>query len=141
MKHKPIPFTQSITDFFGMTNKSAPTTNKSGERVSSSVAIPEQTSDVSSLPVSPPSTSMIISEEVLHAVLWVIKVISSDYSFISCTDISCLFSIMVPDSQIVQSFSCGATKYCVLAFILIFMSCLWRKFVQSNTILNGLMKT
>ena len=76
---------------------------------------------------------MISSETVTH--------LSSHYSFISCKDISCLFSIMVPDSQIVQSFSCGATKYCVLAFILIFMSCLWRKFVQSNTILNGLMKT
>ena len=39
MKHKPSPFTQSITDFFGGINKS-------GKQVSSSVAIPEQTSDV-----------------------------------------------------------------------------------------------
>ena len=31
MKQKPSPFTQSITDFFGRANKSAPTTNKSGE--------------------------------------------------------------------------------------------------------------
>ena len=85
MKHKQSPFTQSITDFFGRTNKSVPTTNKSGKQVSSSVAIPEQTSDVSTVPVSSPSTSLIISEEVLHAeVLWVIKVITSHYSFSSC---------------------------------------------------------
>ena len=85
MKHKQSPFTQSITDFFGGTNKSVPTTNKSGKQVSSSVAIPEQTSDVSTVPVSSPSTSLIISAEVLHAeVLWVIKVITSHYSFSSC---------------------------------------------------------
>ena len=73
MKHKQSPFTQSITDFFGGTNKSVPTTNKSGKQVSSSAAITEQTSDVSTVPVSLPSTSLIISEEVLHAeVLWVI---------------------------------------------------------------------
>ena len=41
MKHKPSPFSQSITDFFGKTNKSAPITNKSGEQVSSSLASPE----------------------------------------------------------------------------------------------------
>ena len=47
MKHKQSPYTQSITYFFGGTNKSVPTTNKSGEQVSFSVAIPEQTSDLS----------------------------------------------------------------------------------------------
>ena len=74
MKHKQSSFTQSITDFFDGTNKFAPTTNKSGEQVSPSVAIREQTSDVSTVPVSLPSTSLIISEEVLHAeVLRVIK--------------------------------------------------------------------
>ena len=67
MKHKQSPFTQSITDFFGETNKSAPTINKSGKQVSSSVVSPEQTSNVSTVPVSLPSTSLIISEEVLHA--------------------------------------------------------------------------
>ena len=46
MKHKQSPYTQSITDFFGRTNKSVLTTNKSGEQVSSSVALAEQTSDV-----------------------------------------------------------------------------------------------
>ena len=82
VKHKQSPFTQSITDFFGGTNKSAPTTNKSGKQVLFSVAIPEQTSDVFTVLVSSPSTSLIISEEVLHAeVLWVIKVITSHYSF------------------------------------------------------------
>ena len=45
MKHKQSPYTQSISDFFDGTNKSSPT-NASGEPVSSSVAIPEQTSDV-----------------------------------------------------------------------------------------------
>ena len=106
IKHKPSPFTQSVTDFFGRTNKFAPSTNKSGERVSSSVTIPEQTSGVSTAPVSSPSTSLIISEEVLHAeVPWVIKVITSHYSFSSCKDISCLFSKMFPESQIAQSFS------------------------------------
>ena len=110
MKHKQSLFTQSITDFFGRTNKSASTTNKSGKQVSFSVAVFEQTSDVSTVPVSSPSTSLIISEKVLHAeVLWIIKVITSHYSFSSCKDISCLFSIMYPDSQIAQSFSCGAT--------------------------------
>ena len=115
-KHKQSLFPQSITDFFGGTNKSAPTTNKSGKQVSSFVAIPEQTSVVSTVPVSTPSTSLIISVEVLHAeVLWVIKVITSHYLFSSCKDISCLFSKMFPDSQIAQSFSCGATKCAYLA--------------------------
>ena len=59
---------------------------------------------------SSPSTSSIISEEVLHAeVFWVIKVITSCYSFSSRKDIT-LFSKMFPDSEIAQSFSCGATK-------------------------------
>ena len=116
MKHKQSPFTQSITDFFGGTNKSVPTSNKSDKQVLFSVAIPEQTSDVSTVLVSSPSTSLIISEEVLHAkVLWVIKVITSHYSLSSCKDISCLFSKMFPDSQIAQSFSCGATKCAYLA--------------------------
>ena len=61
---------------------SVPTTNKSGKQVLFSVAIPEQISDVSTVLVSLPSTSLIISEEVLHAeVLWVVKVITSHYSF------------------------------------------------------------
>ena len=98
------PFTQSITDFFGGTNKS-------GKQVSFSVAIPEQTSNVSTVPVSSPSTSLIISQEVLHAeVLLVIGVITSHYSFSSCKDISPLFSKMFADSSILQSFSFGATK-------------------------------
>ena len=96
-KHKQSPFTQSITDFFGGTNKSAPTTNKFGKQVF--VVSPEQTSDVSTVLVSSPSTSLIISEEVLHTeVPWVIKVITSHYSFSSCHVISCLFSKMFPDS-------------------------------------------
>ena len=75
MKHKRSSFTQSITDFFGGTNKSAPTTNKSGKQVLFSMAIPEQTSDVSTVLVSSPSISLIISEKVLHTeVLWVIEV-------------------------------------------------------------------
>ena len=55
---------------------------QSGEKISSSVAIPNHTSDVSTVPVSLPSTFLIISEEVLHAeFLWVIKVIISHYPF------------------------------------------------------------
>ena len=46
MKHKQSSYTQLISGFFDWTNKSAPTTNESGEQVSSSVAILEQTSDV-----------------------------------------------------------------------------------------------
>ena len=79
------------------------------------MAIPEQTSDASTVPVSLPSTFLIISEKVLHAeVLWVIKVIISHY-FNSYQVISCLFSKMFPDSQIAQSFLCGATKWAYLA--------------------------
>ena len=78
-----------------------PTNNESGEQVTSSVAIPEQASDVSTVLVSSPSTSLIISEEVLHAeVFWVIKATTSHYSFSSSKYISCLFSKMFPDSQI-----------------------------------------
>ena len=81
-----------------------------------SLAISEQTSDVSTVLVSLPSTFLIISEEVLHAeVLLVIKVIISHYSFSSCRVISCLSSKVFPDSQIAQSFSCGATKCAYLA--------------------------
>ena len=80
------------------------------------MAIPEQTSDVSTVPVSIPNTFLIISEEVLHAeVLWVIKVITCHYSFSSGRVISCLFSKMFPDSQIAQSFLCEATKCAYLA--------------------------
>ena len=50
LKHKQNPYIQLITDF-GKTNKSAPTTNKFGEQVLSSVAISEQTSHVSTVPV------------------------------------------------------------------------------------------
>ena len=115
MKHRQSIFPQSITDFFGETKKSAPATTKSGTQVSSSVAIPEQTSDVSTVLVSSPNASFIISEKVLHAeVLWIIKVITSHY-FSSYQVISCLFSKMFPDSQIAQSFLCGATKWAYLA--------------------------
>ena len=115
MKLKQSPYTQSSTDFFGRTNKSASSTSESGEQVSPTVAIPEQTSDVSTVPISP-STFLIISEEVLHAeVPWVIKVITSHYSFSSCKDINCLFSKMFLGSQIAQSFSCGAIKCAYLA--------------------------
>ena len=110
MEHKQSPYTQSITDFFVRTNTSE-STNESGEQVSSTAAIPEQTSDVSTVPIASPSTFLIISEEMSHAkVFWVIKVITSRYSFSSCKDICCLFSKMFPDSQIAQSFSCGAPK-------------------------------
>ena len=43
MNHKQSLYTQSITDFFGGTNCSVPATNESGQQVSSSVAITEQT--------------------------------------------------------------------------------------------------
>ena len=46
IKHKQSPFTQSISDFFGRTNKSEPTTNESCEQDISTVAIPEQTSNM-----------------------------------------------------------------------------------------------
>ena len=79
------------------------------------MAIPEQTSDVSAVPVPLPSTFLIISEEVLHAeVLWVIKVITSHYSFSSCRVISSLFSKMFPN-RLHSLFSCGATKCAYLA--------------------------
>ena len=85
------------------------------------MAILEQTSDVSTVLVSSPSISLIISEEVLHAeVVWVIKVITSHYSFSSSKDICCLFSKMFPDSQIAQSFLCGATKCTYLACFVIY---------------------
>ena len=81
------------------------------------MGILEQTSDVSTVPVSLLSTFLVISEEVLHAeVFWVIKVLTSHYSFSSCQVISCLFSEMFPDSQIAQSFSCGTTKCACLAY-------------------------
>ena len=48
--------------------------------------------------------------------LWIIKVITSLYSFSSCKNISRLFSKMFPNSQIAQSFSCGATKCAYLVY-------------------------
>ena len=85
------------------------------------MAIPEPTSDVSTVPVSLPRTFLIISEEVLHAeVPWVIKVTTSHYSFSSCRVIGCLFSKMFPDSQIAQSFSSGVTKCAYLAYFSIY---------------------
>ena len=60
----------------------------------------------------------------MHAeVLWVIKVITSHYSFSSFKDISYLFSEMFHDSQIAQSFSCGATKCANLACFGIYPNC------------------
>ena len=49
MKHKPSPFTQSITDLFGRIYKSVPTTDESGKQVLFSVAIPDQIIDVSTV--------------------------------------------------------------------------------------------
>ena len=69
---------------------------QSDEQISSSVDIPEQTRGVSTVPISLPSTFLVISEEVLHAkFLEVIRVISSHYSFSSCQVISCLFFLNV----------------------------------------------
>ena len=116
MKHKQSPYTQSTTDFFGATNESVPTPTNLVNKFHPLWLFTEQTDDVSTVPVSSPSTSLIMSEKVLHAeVLWAIEVITSHYSFSSCKDISCLFSKMFSDSQIVQSFSCGATKCAYLA--------------------------
>ena len=116
MKDQQSPFTQSITGFFGRTNRSAPITNKSGKQVSSSVTITEPTSDVSTVSVSTPSTTLVILEKVLHVeVLWVIKEITSHYSFGSYKNIKCLFSNMFPDNQIAQLSSCGATNCAYLA--------------------------
>ena len=54
---------------------------QSGEFISTSLAIPKQTSDVKTVLVSLPSTFLMISEEVLHAeVLWIIKVITNNQS-------------------------------------------------------------
>lgn len=43
-------------------------------------------------------------------VLWAMKVVSSHYSYKSCTDIEKLFQKMFPDSSIAKSFSCGEKK-------------------------------
>ena len=108
------------------------------------MALPEQTSNVSTVSVSLPNTFLIVSEEVLHTeVSWAIKVITSHYSFSSCQVNSCLFSKMFPDSQIAQSYSFGATKCSYLACFGIypyFHELLIEKFVQSITILYCLMK-
>ena len=66
------------------------------------------------VPVLLPSTFLIISEEVLHAeVLWVIKVITSHYSF-SFAKLLAVYFLNV-FRLIVQSFSHGVTKCAYLA--------------------------
>ena len=101
------------------------TSSEFDEQGSSTSSNLEQTSEVTA--ATPPSRTLVSSDDVLHAeVLWVLKVLTSSYSFNSCKDISNLFSKMFPDSQIAQSFSCGATKRaCLLclAYIRIFLSC------------------
>ena len=111
MKHKQSPSTQLITNFFSGASSSVPATgdiDEPGSSISSSIHS-EQTSDA--LVIPPPSRVVLVPDDVLRAeVLWVFKILTSHYSFKSCKDINQLFSKMFPDSQIAQSFSCGATK-------------------------------
>lgn len=106
LKEKQSPLTQPITKFMGENSKSSDTLREaSAEQAQTSSAI--STSNTAAVP----NVSLVVSEDVLHAeVLWVLKVIASHYSFNSSKDISQLFSKMFSDSQIAQSFSCGATK-------------------------------
>ena len=41
---------------------------------------------------------------------WVLKVVSSHFSFNSCSDINDIFKLMFSDSDISSQFSCGKTK-------------------------------
>ena len=43
-------------------------------------------------------------------VLWAMKVVSSHYSYVSCTDSDHLLQLMFPDSSIAKSFHCGEKK-------------------------------
>jgi hypothetical protein len=48
-------------------------------------------------------------------IMWAMKVITSHYSYKSCTDISKLFTAMFPDSKVAASFTCGPDKVAYLA--------------------------
>lgn len=50
------------------------------------------------------------NETLTAEVLWVLKVANSHYSYKSCEDISQLFQVMFPDSQIAARFTCGERK-------------------------------
>lgn len=49
-------------------------------------------------------------ESLRPEVLWALKVANSHYSFKSCEDVSELFSVMFPDSQLAGKFACGERK-------------------------------
>lgn len=50
-------------------------------------------------------------QAVLEAeIRWGIKMVGSNYSFNSSSDVSVIFSLTFPDSDIAKRFSCGATK-------------------------------
>ena len=54
---------------------------------------------------------MLIDSSVLQAeVRWALKVVMSRYSKSSCNDVTELFKIMFPDSDIAKSFTCAKTK-------------------------------
>lgn len=50
------------------------------------------------------------NETLTAEVLWALKVANSHYSYKSCEDISQLFQVMFPDSQIAARFTCGGRK-------------------------------
>ena len=54
---------------------------------------------------------ILIDSSVLQAeVRWALKVVMSRYSKSSCNDVTELFKIMFPDSDIAKSFTCAKTK-------------------------------
>ena len=70
-------------------------------------------------PVASTSTANIASHVTTNEhwraeVLWAMKVVSSHYSYVSCTDSDHLFQLMFPDSAIAKSFHCGEKKQCFM---------------------------
>lgn len=48
--------------------------------------------------------------------MWTLKVVTSHYSFHSCTDLQQVFAQMFPDSEIAQKFTCGEKKCAYLCY-------------------------
>ena len=55
-------------------------------------------------------TSLVKEETLKAEIIWAFKVVGDHSSFNSCSDISDVFSMMFPDSDIVKKFTCGSNK-------------------------------
>ena len=84
-------------------------------RVNNSSVREDQTNETTTASERNPAAgtiqSLVTRKDCLSAeILWTLKVVTSHYSFSSCSDVQQLFERMFPDSNVAEQFTCGETK-------------------------------